>query len=565
MAHEALMKALESKDIREIENNLAKEEGLINMNQLCANGTSLACAAAKTGDLKILKMISDVCDVQSLTLDLKNKNCPKPQTLNIGTRKNIGYFVLNRDCDENEFGEGPTPEGMEDLQWDTEMNEQDFKERSPSPEEESIYNWYAKILTKTPLYLESPEYGISRLDCSGMNVLHYAVNSNNLEMVEYLLKVYKELNVNQCDSNLASPLHMAVKNGNVEMVKFLLDHGAFVNCRNRDEQTALHIACQNGSSSLIHILLEFKSDIHVLDHEGRNPLILSVINNSEDSLRILLEKGARINFEDDFGFTALRRAVWMNNTNLTRILIEHGARVFESHCLLHLAARNNNLEIIQALGRGGARWDVRDNEGNTPLMIACSRKNLQVAEYLLRNGASPNIVNYINGMSAMHICVQDIREPQCLIQFIDLLVRFEADMNSYSHQCGSVLFYAIILENITGACALIQHGVNINFKDDRAYFDNLSLAKRHGNLELVKMIVYSGFKFSNMISDLNNTRDAPLDPIHEFLWESKTKPMSLRELCRVSIRKSLGKHIVKKIYELPLPSILQRYLTLEIL
>ncbi|KAK9872932.1 hypothetical protein WA026_020283 [Henosepilachna vigintioctopunctata] len=448
---------------------------------------------------------------------------------------------------------------MEDLEWDNEMNES----RERTPEEESIYNWYAKILSKTPLYLESPEYGASKLDIEGMNVLHYAIDSASVEIVKYILDFYKEINVNQCDSDLRSPLHMAVANKDIEMVKFLLAHGAFVNDRNGEQQTALHIACQNDSTDIIKVLLGYKADIHALDQTDKTPLILTVEHNSENSLRLLLKEGARINFEDEVGFTALRRAVWMNNTNLTQILLANGARVFESHCLLHLAARNNNLHIIQALSRVGARCDVRDNEGNTPLMIACSRKNLGIAEYLLSNGASPNIVNSINGMSALHICVQDIREPQCLIQFIELLVKFGADMYAYSVQCGSVLFYAIILENITGACALIRHGVDVNLKDDRAYFDNLSLAKRHGNLELVKMVVYSGFKFSNMISDLNNTRGAELDPIHEFLRECKMSPLNLRDLCRICIRKNLGNHIVTKIYKLPLPSILHRYLALE--
>lgn len=30
------------------------------------------------------------------------------------------YFVITRD-EENEFGDGPTPEGMEDLEWDSEV------------------------------------------------------------------------------------------------------------------------------------------------------------------------------------------------------------------------------------------------------------------------------------------------------------------------------------------------------------------------------------------------------------------------------------------------------------
>lgn len=246
------------------------------------------------------------------------------------------------------------------------------------------------------------------------------------------------------------------------------------------------------------------------------------------------------------------------------MLLNAGARVVQSHYLLHAAARTNNSEMVRALHEAGALLNIRDDQGNTPLMVACSRKNITVVKYLLRNNANVNAVNNINGMTALHICVQDIREKRSLEQLIDLLVSCNADMNATSYQ-GGVLFYSIILENLDGAAALVRHGVDVNLRDERAYVDNLSLAKRHGNLELVRLIVSAGFHFSNLAFDLKSLRAQPDDPVHDFLVHIKRTPLQLKEICRIKIRKCLGNYLMSKIDALPLPTWLQRYLALEIL
>lgn len=185
--------------------------------------------------------------------------------------------------------------------------------------------------------------------------------------------------------------------------------------------------------------------------------------------------------------------------------------------------------------------------------------------YLLTHGADVNACSHIDGKTALHICVQDVRETKSVHQLIELLVRYGADMNATSYQ-GSVLFYSVILENRSAATALVQHGADVNLRDDRAYVDNLSLAKRHGDLDLVKLLVFAGFKLEEMTWDPRALRTQSMDLACDFLVHVKTNPLNLRDICRIVIRKRLGmKNLVANIYALPLPTLLQKYLTLEIL
>lgn len=184
---------------------------------------------------------------------------------------------------------------------------------------------------------------------------------------------------------------------------------------------------------------------------------------------------------------------------------------------------------------------------------------------MLTQGADVNACSHIDGKTALHVCVQDVRETKSVQQLVEVLVRHGANMNASSYQ-GTVLFYSIILENRSAATSLVQHGADVNLRDERFYVDNLSLAKRHGDLDLVRLLVYAGFRLGEMTSDPRALRTQTFDPACDFLINVKKNPLNMRELCRIVIRKQIGtKDLMAKILTLPLPTLLQKYLALELL
>ncbi|KAJ8968405.1 hypothetical protein NQ317_002350 [Molorchus minor] len=313
------------------------------------------------------------------------------------------------------------------------------------------------------------------------------------------------------------------------------------------------------------ILVDAGAEVNSVDIEEKSILTSAVRQGSEEAVRYLVKLGARVNHEEPGGVTSLRLAVWANNAPVVRILLDGGARLVHSHHLLHTAVSNNNLEVVSLLVEAGAMLNARDDQGHTPLMLACSRKNLAVTRYLITHGSDVNASSHIDGKTALHVCVQDVRESKSAHQLIELLVHHGADMNAPSYQ-GSVLFYSIILENRSAAIALVQHGADVNLRDERSYVDNLSLTKRHGDLDLVKLLVYGGFRLSEMTWDPRALRTQSLDPACDFLISVKKNPLNLRELCRIVVRRRLGnRDLITRIYTLPLPSLLHKYLALEIL
>lgn len=349
-------------------------------------------AAAQSGNLFILQMLLQHTQNTVTESDIQNENSTSSGMLHLdvalGKRQNMGYFVVCKDMEENDLGEGSTPDGMEALEWDMEITEDNVKDEEQYSPEINLYKWYAKILNQTSIILKSPDNDIARLDAHGQSILHYAILSGNKDMVEYLLNNYSELSVNQSDSNWYTPLHISVMIGSVRITELLLIKNANINSVNRDRQTPLHLAAQYGFCNIIVMLLDYGANINSFDIDERSPLTLAISQCKEDAARILIKKGIRLNHEENNGYTPLYRAVLNNLTNTVKLLIEHGAKIIHSHFLLHIAVEKGNLEVVKTLIKAGAVINMRNEQGMTPLIIACSTKNLQIAKCLLKHGKS---------------------------------------------------------------------------------------------------------------------------------------------------------------------------------
>jgi ankyrin repeat protein len=104
-------------------------------------------------------------------------------------------------------------------------------------------------------------------------------------------------------------------------------------------------------------------------------------------MRMLLEKGADPNISTTQGTTALMAAAGINwipgqtwshseadYAEAVKLCLEHGADVNASNSLgltaMHGAANRGWESVIQILADHGAKLDVKDNAGRTPMIFA---------------------------------------------------------------------------------------------------------------------------------------------------------------------------------------------------
>lgn len=137
----------------------------------------------------------------------------------------------------------------------------------------------------------------------------------------------------------------------------------------------------------------------------------------------------------------------LGNFSQVRELLEIGADVeYKNQACLRYAIFTGNLEIVREIVEAGADVNAIMDDDYTPLMLSAYCGKLDVAQYLLKNGANPEIVTKY---SALFLAVKHDRP-----KFIPLLLENGAKMetkvngkgfNGYLHLCqgqGVLLRYS---------------------------------------------------------------------------------------------------------------------------
>ena len=266
-----------------------------------------------------------------------------------------------------------------------------------------------------------PERGVQDAIPGGMSPLLYAARDGRLDSARLL--VAAKADVHQTEANGIAPLLMAITNDHVEVARFLLDQGGGVNTadwwgrtplwaavelRNRDMgRGGEHDIDRGAALDMIKTLIERGAnvnartkeyspirrwvaplnDISWVDFTGQTPFLRAALSGDITVMRLLLEKGADPNIPTFAGTTALMAAAgvnWAENQTYTeskeslmealKLCFEKGADVNAKNSMgitaVIGAANRGSDDMLEFLVQKGAKIDVKDNEGRTPLVWA---------------------------------------------------------------------------------------------------------------------------------------------------------------------------------------------------
>jgi ankyrin repeat protein len=252
----------------------------------------------------------------------------------------------------------------------------------------------------------------------GMTPLLFAVRDGNVAMTRLLLELGAD--VNQTSGNHTSPLLIALLNGQVTLASELLEKGADPNVIDDYKRGALFAAIelrnfnhdkypflyddgrdplelikamlakganpnQQTDTTPVHGLMQF--DGSWANFDGQTPFIRAALSGDIAVMRLLLQHGADPNIATKEGSTALMAASginWIPAQTYTRseadyleavkLCLEKGAPVNATNSLqlaaIHGAANRGWTPIIQVLADAGAKLDVADVGGRTPMVFA---------------------------------------------------------------------------------------------------------------------------------------------------------------------------------------------------
>lgn len=153
---------------------------------------------------------------------------------------------------------------------------------------------------------------VNTTDNSKRSLLLMAVNSHQTEMATLLVK-YKA-DVNQQADNADSPFLFAGASGQTELVKLFLDNGARFDIFNRYNGTALIPACERGLIETVRLLANTKNfPVNHVNRLGWTGLMEAIVlgdgsKKYQEIVQILKDAGAKLDIPDHDGVTPLQHA-----------------------------------------------------------------------------------------------------------------------------------------------------------------------------------------------------------------------------------------------------------------
>lgn len=277
-----------------------------------------------------------------------------------------------------------------------------------------------------------------------------------------MMEIAETLVSHGADINLGAPLSNAAYANNKPMANFLIKHGADTNGIGK-YSSPLNSSGANGDYvEMAQLLVENGAKVNTPSTTGWYPLMTAAGRGNIKVVNYLLAQGAEPNIADRNGFTALYSAAGSDyGVSAAEALLKRGAnpnaKNVQGRTALHQAASQGALKIIELLLAYKADVNAKDNGGYTPLYGAISygagKGGIGIVEVLIKSGANVNVKNENEGETPLHKAIS--RKD---IEVVKLLISHGADVNAVSRNGVKSLYFARGSKDITEL--LLKHGAH---------------------------------------------------------------------------------------------------------
>jgi len=260
--------------------------------------------------------------------------------------------------------------------------------------------------------------------------------AESLDMMKLLVDAGAKVNIR--DDAGETPIFNAVAAGLKDEVEYLISRKANVNLDNDEGQTLLDIVYTYLDTDLLDMLrvlkrgglklyhhpdAEYLEDLYNEIREKEDGEMLewlfkegypynasNIVESSLWELNVYLKMGVNPNTVDKNGLTALSFSAAETNFDTVQRLIEAGADVDLGNPLmttLYIDRDPGREEIVIALVNAGAKLDRTNEDGETPLIVACRmRWPAKIILLLIAKGSDINKAD-IGGKTARDYILQD--------------------------------------------------------------------------------------------------------------------------------------------------------------
>ena len=257
------------------------------------------------------------------------------------------------------------------------------------------------------------------LNPRGSSALYYIRNRDPLRLLRYFLEQGMDMDhpneFGRTASDIIWECSFVEKSSSdgTSIVRSMLRKSGHVQTRNFStlHKTILRLSHNDLESELA----SSTAGINVGDSKNMTPLCLATFCNDVQAVKTLLAFGASPNIVDKWGRTPL---FFARNTDICKMLLDAGVNIHTHNTTLGRSAlheryafssrwyaESDTIDTIDLLVNAGIDVDLRDGDGQTPLLSAISSGYTSHARRLLELGANPNVCSQTPSHSAIHNAV----------------------------------------------------------------------------------------------------------------------------------------------------------------
>ncbi|GHM58550.1 MAG: hypothetical protein sL5_09020 [Candidatus Mesenet longicola] len=364
-------------------------------------------------------------------------------------------------------------------------------------------------------FISNAEVDVNTQGINGKTALHYAIESDDLALVDLL---FNKKNVNpfiKDDTGKApldyaqeesktrvlqalidrkygpdgdSLLHLAAAIGEVKAVRYLIEKGVDVNLRNALHHTPLHLAAGAGHKNIVEILVkEGGAEIDVFDARNQTPLHYAVNNKRLKTVELLIKLKANVNAvsvgQSSTGLSPLHIAVSNSSyderdlcLDVVKCLISTpecrvNPQDHENQTPLHYAVDGDGLSTTDVLlSRKDIDPLMKDDNGKTPFEYAVEENKQEIVKVLRENRYG------VDHNHLLHLAAQ-----KGYTEIIDIITRMGEDINVLNNKNQSPIYFAAEQGCLNAIELLLKKGASPAVA--------LHCAIRTNNLELLKVLL----------------------------------------------------------------------------
>jgi ankyrin repeat protein len=309
----------------------------------------------------------------------------------------------------------------------------------------------------------------------GENFLHILCQFDE-EAFKKALEEKPELiaQITEKNNQNSSLIKTLIQEGDKELLFYALEKYKKANS-NADDIT--------GSKALIKMIHDQELFFDIVK-ANRADILKEVIKTVDD------ETAINFNQKDSSGSTILSLACSKGYTEIITILLKKNADPHiednQGCSPLFMACENGHIKAVEALIEGGVNLNqARTTDGTTPLFMACQKGHLKVVEALI--AVKVNLDQTCNGVTPLFIACEGGR-----IKVVEALIEGGANLNKAQTNGETPLYVACQNGNIEIVKALIAGGANLDQARTIDGATPLYVACKNGHIEVVKALIAKG-------------------------------------------------------------------------